>query len=59
MAAPARRSTGVPPSLAEVGSHAEARIVALLDGEIDRWRVVDADLAEPLIALRALVLAGG
>jgi geranylgeranyl diphosphate synthase type I len=54
-----RRSTGVPPSLAEVGGRAETRIVELLDREIERWQAVDACLEEPLVALRALVLAGG
>jgi len=59
MSALARRSTGVPPSLAEVGARAEARIAALLEHEVERWTAVDADLAEPLTALRDLVLAGG
>jgi geranylgeranyl diphosphate synthase type I len=59
MAAPARRSTGVPPSLADVGGRAEARIVMLLDAELDRWRAVDPQLEAPLVALRDLVLAGG
>jgi len=54
-----RRPTDVPPSLAEVGGRAETRIVDLLDHEITRWRAVDASLEEPLVALRALVLAGG
>jgi len=31
----------------------------LLDAELERWSDVDADLAEPLAALRNLVLAGG
>lgn len=31
----------------------------LLDAEIERWRAVDPALGEPLVALRALVLAGG
>jgi geranylgeranyl diphosphate synthase, type I len=53
------RRGGVPPSLAEVGERAERRIIALLDGEIARWRAVDPDLVEPLAVLRALVLAGG
>jgi len=53
------RSTGAPPSLAEVGGRAETRIVHLLDQEIARWRTVDASLEEPLVALRELVLAGG
>ena len=59
MPASARRATGVPPSLAEVGRRAEVRVVELLDAEIDRWGAVDPDLEEPLAALRALVLAGG
>jgi geranylgeranyl diphosphate synthase type I len=54
-----RRATSVPPSLAEVGGRAEARIVDLLDAEIARWTAVDAALSEPLLGLRALVLAGG
>jgi geranylgeranyl diphosphate synthase, type I len=57
--APARRHISVPPSLAEVGARAEARIVALLDDEVRRWSAVDPDLAEPIGALRDLVLAGG
>lgn len=57
--ASARRATGVPASLADVGRRAEARIVELLDAEIARWEEVDPDLGEPLRSLRALVLAGG
>src|SRR5213082_237027 len=49
----------IPSSLAEVGSRVEARIATLLDDEIVRWRAVDPDLAEPLVALRELVRAGG
>ncbi len=41
------------------GRPAEARILALLDAELARWSEVDGDLAEPLHALRDLVLAGG
>src|SRR5690349_2073817 len=49
----------IPSSLAEVGGRVEARIATLIDDEIVRWRAVDPDLAEPLIALRELVRAGG
>jgi geranylgeranyl diphosphate synthase type I len=56
---PTRQSAGVPPSLAEVGARAEARVIELLDEEITRWRAVDPVLGEPLAALRELVLAGG
>ena len=59
MPASARRATGVPASLAEVGRRAETRVVELLDAEAARWGAVDPDLEEPLAALRALVLAGG
>src|SRR5262249_59851602 len=57
--AQAWRLTEVPPSLAEVGSRVEARIATLIDDEIARWRAVDPDLAEPLVALRGLLRAGG
>ena len=57
--APARRHSSAPPSLAEVGGRAEARIVALLNAEVQRWSAVDPALAAPIGALRDLVLAGG
>jgi geranylgeranyl diphosphate synthase type I len=59
MRTPTRRTAGVPPSLAEVGARVDARVTDLLEIEIARWRAVDADLVEPLVALRELVLAGG
>lgn len=59
MRTPTRRSAGVPASLSEVGALAVARVIDLLDEEIDRWREVDVDLVEPLGRLRELVLAGG
>lgn len=59
MAAPARRPIDVPPSLADVGGRAEARIMALLDDELSRWRAVDAALVAPIVALRDLISAGG
>ncbi|MDQ3897317.1 MAG: polyprenyl synthetase family protein, partial [Actinomycetota bacterium] len=48
-----------PPSLSGIARRVEARIARLLDGELERWSSVDPDLAEPLAALRDLVLAGG
>ena len=48
-----------PRSLAEVGGRAEQRIVELIDAELVRWREVDLDLVEPLVALRDLITAGG
>jgi geranylgeranyl diphosphate synthase type I len=52
-------SASVPASVLAAGRPAEERILALLDSELARWSAVDADLAEPLRALRDLVLAGG
>ena len=49
----------LPPALTEPGARAERRILTLLDAEIERWRAVDADLEEPLVALRDLVTSGG
>ena len=48
-----------PPSLAGIARRVEARVSSLLDGELERWTAVDPDLAEPVAALRDLVLAGG
>jgi geranylgeranyl diphosphate synthase, type I len=49
----------IPPSLAVVGGRVERRIATLLDEELARWRTIDPDLQEPLVALRDLILAGG
>ena len=48
-----------PESLAWIAGRVDRRIERLLDGEIDRWRDVDADLGEPLEAMGDLVMAGG
>jgi len=60
MGAPTSR-TGVttPPSLLQVADLVEARLTALLDEEVARWTALTADLAEPLDALRRLVMSGG
>jgi len=47
-----------PPSLAAIGQRAWRRIDLLLAAEQQRWTAVDADLAEPLAALRAFVAGG-
>ncbi len=52
-------AAAAPPSLAGIASRVDDRIRELLDGELERWTVAGADLAEPLVALRDLVLAGG
>jgi geranylgeranyl diphosphate synthase, type I len=51
--------TVAPVSLAAIAGKVEARILGLLDRELERWASVDADLAEPFAALRDLVVAGG
>jgi len=48
-----------PHSLRRIATQVEARIDDLLSSEIERWKQVDPDLAEPIVALRASVLAGG
>jgi geranylgeranyl diphosphate synthase type I len=52
-------ASAAPPTLAEIARRVDARIDCLLSGEIERWTAADRDLAEPLAALRDLVLAGG
>ncbi len=53
------RAVSLPPGLSDAGVRAEQRILTLLDHEIERWRAVDGDLEEPLVALRDLVTGGG
>ncbi len=53
------RSASAPPSLGPIASRVEDRVRAVLDEELDRWSSIDAELREPLEALRELVLAGG
>ncbi|MFN2607287.1 MAG: polyprenyl synthetase family protein [Acidimicrobiales bacterium] len=48
-----------PPSLAGIAARVDARISSALDAELARWSATDPELAEPLAALRELVLAGG
>ena len=59
MAPPSTRNAAAPPSLARVASLVEIRLAALLDEEEARWTALTPDLAEPLAALRSLVMAGG
>ncbi len=57
--APAQPVGAAPASLVDIGARVEVRIDHLLAAEIERWKAVDPDLAEPLTSLRGLVLAGG
>jgi geranylgeranyl diphosphate synthase, type I len=60
MATPIVRSAVLtPPSLLQVADLVVARLTTLLDDEISRWTDLTSDLAEPLDALRSLVMAGG
>jgi geranylgeranyl diphosphate synthase, type I len=53
------RTRSSPPSLSALAARVDRRLADLLDGEVARWRRVDPDLVEPLVALRQLVDAGG
>lgn len=53
------RSETLPADLALIATRVEARLRTLLDHERARWTALDPQLAEPLDALRALVLSGG
>ena len=48
-----------PESLRRVASAVESRIDSLLSAEIERWKAIHPDLAEPLTLLRSNVLSGG
>ena len=48
-----------PESLRRVASAVDSRIDSLLSAEIERWKAVHPDLAEPLMLLRTNVLSGG
>ncbi len=56
---PSAEDDALPAGLRTVAARVEERVLALLDGERDRWGSLDPGLAEPLDAVRALVLAGG
>jgi geranylgeranyl diphosphate synthase type I len=48
-----------PAALRAVAKQVDARILTLLEFELERWSAIDADLAEPVGALHSLVAAGG
>jgi len=51
---------GDPPAcLRQIAERVERRLAALLDHERERWAALDPELAAPLDALAALVMAGG
>ena len=54
-----RTPVSSPPSLTAVAARVDARIDALFDTELARWKTVDPELVEPLMSLRRLVDAGG
>ena len=58
-AATSRQPVPVPPSLASVASRVEARLSAIIDGEVERWAELSEDLVPPLESLRSLVMSGG
>ena len=48
-----------PESLAGIAERVDVRIERLLRHEVERWSALDADLFEPVDAIRELVMAGG
>ncbi|HEX8770016.1 MAG TPA: hypothetical protein VF711_04535, partial [Acidimicrobiales bacterium] len=52
-------ATAAPAGLAEIARRVDARMLDLLEGEIQYWSDADCELTDPLSALRDLVLAGG
>jgi geranylgeranyl diphosphate synthase type I len=61
MGAPTSTSAAaaLPAQLSVIAGRVEARVDVLLAAELARWTQVQPSLAEPLGALRALVMAGG
>ena len=57
--APALSRPIAPPSLDLVAARVATRLDRLFDAEVARWGSVDADLVEPIEAIRVLVAAGG
>ncbi len=57
--APTPSATGLPTGLLEIAGRVEARAGTLLDAEEARWVQLDPELADPIVALRGLVMAGG
>lgn len=56
---PTPRTDPLPADLAGIAERVEQRVAALLDEEQRRWAALDPVLAEPIAALRGLVMAGG
>lgn len=52
-------ATAAPAGLAQIARRVDARMLALLDAEVEGWAAADVELRDPLVALRELVLAGG
>lgn len=48
-----------PDSLRRIASAVESRIDSFLSAEVERWKAIHPDLAEPLILLRANIASGG
>ena len=56
---PTPRSQPLPADLAAIAERVEVRVEDLLARERDRWTALDPSLAEPIDALRDLVMLGG
>jgi geranylgeranyl diphosphate synthase type I len=56
---PTPRTGPLPADLGAIAGRVEIRVESLLDEEQRRWSALDPVLAEPIVALRGLVMAGG
>ncbi len=56
---PTPRTDPLPADLVAIADRVETRVGTLLDEERRRWSALDPALAEPIEALRGLVMAGG
>ena len=48
-----------PASLSHIATRVDARLRTLIDQQDARWSALDSTLADPFVAIRSLVLAGG
>ncbi len=58
-ASPTPQTEALPADLLAIAGRVEQRVGILLDEERRRWSALDPNLAEPIEALRGLVLSGG
>lgn len=52
-------TAGTPSAISEIAPRVEARLGAVLDGELTRWTAFDQRLRAPIETLKTLVMSGG